>query len=48
MYCMIDSGCTHTIVDEHTWAALKENAIKCVNPIGKQLYTVVVFVTFGF
>ena len=39
---LIDPGCTHNIVDEHTWAALKKNAIKCtssVNPIGKQLYT---------
>ena len=39
---LIDSGCTHNIVDEHTWAALKQNAIKCrssVNPTGKQLYT---------
>ena len=35
---LIDSGCTHNIVDEHTWAALKENAIKCtssVKPTGK-------------
>ena len=38
---LIDSGCTHNIVDEHTWAALKENVIECtssVNPTGKQLY----------
>ena len=38
---MIDSGCSHNIVDEHTWAELKKSAIKCtssVNP-GKQLYT---------
>ena len=39
---LIYSGCTNGIVDELTWAALKENAIKCpssVNPTGKQLYT---------
>ena len=39
---MIDSGCSHNIVDEHTWAELKKSAIKCtssVNPTGKQLYT---------
>ena len=39
---LIDSCCTHNIVDENTWAALKQNAIKCassVNPTGKQLYT---------
>ena len=39
---LIDSGCTHNIVNEHTWAVLKKNAIKytsSVNPTGKQLYT---------